>query len=450
MATALIIAAIIAIAAGLEPGPAKSALAYEAFAAEAVAALSSPAPAYVRRGDRAESRYRAYRERLERFHQLLSKRVEEIGRDLIPKLKAVAPKATSHGYQILPKLVPDAPAPLQQPRAKSSNYSWPWTEQLIDREMEKMKGLEAELDRMAALAPAERRPAYEKMIDDFRRLSDGQKTIDAHIQYNRLWQSAIDQNKPAYDRQSALHNAVLERQAIVDALNAADDAAFRKGLSEVQGIDQAKNRAELESDLRERGKELARKIQDATEGNPPPPFLRVEHPDPRLLVVHVPFYTDIDDAGFVQSFKSAIESVWRLRDGEDEFRVELSFTHIPATRLYGKERVPSKGEQINVNRHVAVFPKDGAALTTGAVTTHVFGRAIVLGPHDIAPHVLAHEFGHILGFKDVYFRAYKDLGEDGYLVMEAIADPNDIMGAPGTGPVLRRHFEKIIDSRASR
>jgi hypothetical protein len=29
--------------------------------------------------------------------------------------------------------------------------------------------------------------------------------------------------------------------------------------------------------------------------------------------------------------------------------------------------------------------------------------------------------------------------------MEADADPNCIMGAPGYGPVLRRHFEKIIE-----
>ena len=33
---------------------------------------------------------------------------------------------------------------------------------------------------------------------------------------------------------------------------------------------------------------------------------------------------------------------------------------------------------------------------------------------------------------------------DGYLVMEVIADPEDIMGAPGSGPVLRRHFERIL------
>ena len=54
------------------------------------------------------------------------------------------------------------------------------------------------------------------------------------------------------------------------------------------------------------------------------------------------------------------------------------------------------------------------------------------------------ERDHILGFRDLYVRGYEDLGAEGYQVMEVSADSEDIMGAPGTGPVLRRHFEKII------
>ena len=45
---------------------------------------------------------------------------------------------------------------------------------------------------------------------------------------------------------------------------------------------------------------------------------------------------------------------------------------------------------------------------------------------------------------DVYFRGYRDLGDDGFEVTEMVADPEDIMGDPGSGPVLRRHFEKVI------
>jgi hypothetical protein len=98
---------------------------------------------------------------------------------------------------------------------------------------------------------------------------------------------------------------------------------------------------------------------------------------------------------------------------------------------------------MNIQKHVEKFPADGAILTTGATTTHVDGKAIVLGPHDITVSVLAHELGHILGFRDAYFRGYKDLGEDGFQVREIAADPNDIMAAPATGTVLRRHYENL-------
>ena len=56
----------------------------------------------------------------------------------------------------------------------------------------------------------------------------------------------------------------------------------------------------------------------------------------------------------------------------------------------------------------------------------------------------AHEFGHILGFIDGYFRGYRDLGEYGYEVVEIIADPADIMSASTTGKVLSRHLDRLL------
>jgi len=66
-----------------------------------------------------------------------------------------------------------------------------------------------------------------------------------------------------------------------------------------------------------------------------------------------------------------------------------------------------------------------------------------VSPYDIAPRVLAHEFGHMFGFPDTYRRGYRSLGNDGYAATE-LADGGDIMGMPATGPVLPRHFEELI------
>jgi hypothetical protein len=417
----------------------------------AVTPTSISKSAYVARGDQVESRYRAYRERLERFHDLLSERVKEFGLDLLPKLQAAAPKPIPHGYQILPKFAPDVAVPSKKPRATSTGFSWPRTDQLIDQGAKALTGLERQLEEIPARPGQERRAAYEKLIDDFRRLSDGRKLIDSNVQYNRLWQFNIATYRAEYDRQTRLHNAVLERQAISDALDVREDAAFYAALSGIKGIDATKERDLLESDLREHEKSLATEIDGTAGVLSTPDFVRVDHQQSNLWIIRVPFYTDIEDFEFLRLFEDAVERTWRLRDGEDEFKVEISFTTLSPTRLYGQGKTLSKpGDRIDVSEHIALFPTDGATLTTGAVTTHVLGRAIVVGPHDIAPHVLAHEFGHILGFRDFYFRGYKDLGSDGYLVKEAIADPNDIMGAPGYGPVLRRHFERVIEKLSAR
>ena len=152
-------------------------------------------------------------------------------------------------------------------------------------------------------------------------------------------------------------------------------------------------------------------------------------------MIEVPVYTDIEDQGFVERFRSAVESVWSIRDGDEEFRVALAI-----------HRIPPGGDGISFADNLARFPTGVAILTTGAMTTHVAeGRCIALGPHEIQPRVLAHEFGHILGFKDAYFRGYRDLGADGFEVMEVVADLDDIMGASGTGTVKRRHFERLVE-----
>src|ERR671934_2250061 len=86
-------------------------------------ALSS-VPPYVRRGDEVEARYRAYRERLERFYDRLAHRLKEDKPDLYEKLKDTSPKPVVHGYQVLPRIVANPPKPATPPRAISTSFSW--------------------------------------------------------------------------------------------------------------------------------------------------------------------------------------------------------------------------------------------------------------------------------------------------------------------------------------
>jgi hypothetical protein len=158
----------------------------------------------------------------------------------------------------------------------------------------------------------------------------------------------------------------------------------------------------------------------------------------------VPIYTDIQDETFVASAKKIIESAWRVQAGTTTFRVELNISYVSSEFLFANSEKPAIGQPVDVPRHLRRFPTGAAILTSGAVTTHVQDYAIVLGPHAIVPGILAHEFGHILGLRDSYVRGYKDLGENGFQLMEVAPDAGDIMAAPLTGTVLQSHFETIL------
>ena len=111
---------------------------------------------------------------------------------------------------------------------------------------------------------------------------------------------------------------------------------------------------------------------------------------------------------------------------------------------------PTVGAHVDLAVHTALFPAGSATVTTGAGTTHANAGSILLGPGEVRPHLLAHEFGHILGFHDRYFRGYHDLGRDGFEVVEVVADPDDLMGNPDDGIVPQRYYDLILDAVARR
>jgi hypothetical protein len=60
--------------------------------------------------------------------------------------------------------------------------------------------------------------------------------------------------------------------------------------------------------------------------------------------------------------------------------------------------------------------------------------------------VVAHEFGHILGFTDRYLRGARDLGRAGFGIIEIIPDGLDLMAAPISGLVRASHFDTLIEA----
>ena len=378
----------------------------------------APEPAYVVRGHQVEVHQQALKERLDGFHTALSDRLRRDAPDLLPALEPPPPIA--YGYQILPRIIADpTPGPPAKPHVVS--FSWPWSETLISREMTNIERLESDLATASQQPAASRHAAYEAIVAEYTKAVDRRRLIDADIDYNWLWQRQIAQDRPLFDRLTAGLNAEAEKVERSPSLGPESEAP-------VIGID-------------------------------PPAFARVDAPAGRVRIVTVPFYTDILDSAEVESFRRAIEMYWHVYDGQDEYRVRLTISAILPERLYcgptgdGKAPAatcapPAKGEHIDLEAHVARFPADGAVLTTGAASLQLTaGRAIVLGPHDVAPRTLAHEFGHILGFPDAYLRGYKDLGVDGFQVMEFVPDFQDIMSSPGAGSVLPRHFKALIAAK---
>jgi hypothetical protein len=399
-------------------------------------------PAHIRRGDWVEKHYQDYSKLLRRYYESLSVTLKNSAPDLLVLLRPSEP--IQHGYQILPAILTD-PSSESPVRGRSIGYSWPWTDYLIDREWSEIARYEAELRRAKTLNANQSRLILQRLALDFRGMSQRQRNIDAHVQYNRFWQAAIAADRAAYDRETALQGQVLERQEIVNGLRNLD-AAFGRVAASLERFQAPLGLAKISNDLKRREALLAHRINGATSRIQTADFVALER-HANDWIFRIPLNTDIEDRAFVVSVKRIIESTWQLRDGTSSFRVELDIAYVATEVLYGDSKKPITGERVDIRRHLRRFPSGAAILTTGAITTHVQDHAIVLGPHAITANVLAHEFGHILGFRDRYIRGYKDLGENGFQVMEVVADPNDIMAVPATGSVLRSHFEMILRSK---
>lgn len=363
--------------------------------------------AYIERGHQTEARQHAYHDRMDRLHDAIANELRRAAPDLLPKLEPAPPK--TFGYGILPRILPD-PAPTPPATPEVVRFSWAWSDTLIARENAALDTLERDFESIRRAGRSEH-AAYERLVADYKTRVDRRRPIDADVDYNWHWQKQIADNRALFDRLQA------RLDAEVSTLSRSDAGANRS--QPMIGFD-------------------------------PSPFVRIEHPVVHEHVVIVPLFTDITDPTVIDGFVHAVETYWQARDGDDRYRVQLAVTMISSADLYcGRNpagcAAPAAGEKIDLAAHAKRFPENAAALTTGAASLQIaVARALVLGPHDVTPRTLAHEFGHLLGFPDQYLRGYRDLGAEGFQVLELVANQTDIMSSISTGSVTAAHFEGLM------
>jgi hypothetical protein len=360
-------------------------------------------PPYVREGDRVEQQFRAYRDRLNRFFTTLRGMIElqppaTVG--ALPRLQqqdAPPPPVNARfGYGVLPRIV-DAPPPANPPVSVFS-YSWPITEGYIAGENIRLDRAEVELRNVTSDGSESKTALISRLILEYRNMLGNQRTIDQYIQYNEFWQQAIAQDRPRFDQLTKVYEL-------------------------------------MKSDA----PDTARAIREVLSKPDVPRFIEVDRSNPHAVIVRVPVYTDVDDDEFLTRTKNAIEEIWQAQDQDAMFLLEVEFRKIAP--------IHERGARIDVRAHAATFPEDGAVLTTGAQTNHsLVGRYIALAPGDLSTRTIAHEFGHIIGFRDGYIRGYRDLGEQGFEILELTTVFDDIMSAPREGSVQAAHFKLIIDT----
>ena len=369
---------------------------------------------YIARGRDVEARQRILTERVTHFHAALADTLRRWAPDMLPRLEPPPPIAT--GYQLLPKIVPGAPP---QPVVNATplvSYGWRWSSTLMDREIAALAQLET-----ALAGSSGRRTALDSLVTSYRALADRKKLVDADVNYNWLWQAEVTRLRAVFDRSTALQDAILrQRGSPTPAQRAEDSALIARGLAaDIQRVDA-------------------------------PPFVRFEQRG-REWIVTVPIVTDITDTAFVNEFARVVSESWRAAGDGVDYRVVAAIRMISPTALYCPAVAlppcapPERGSAINLSSHIARFPAGEAVLTTGAGSTHFQGgRAVVLSPHDAPRYLIAHEFGHLLGFRDAYLRGYRDAGFDGLIITELVVDNGDVMGNSRDGAVRAAHFEQLL------
>ena len=344
--------------------------------------------------------------RLETAHETLLSRARKDQPDLVERLSPEPPAARPTGYCVLPEIEGDPPLAPVEP--KETVYSMESLGRSLHRDL---------IDARALIDREIRDPVtpLKPQVEEFERLRDRLESVEEHVEYHAQWQQAVGDQAEYFAMRNRLVLSVREwrRQHAADETTSLDKTTLR-----------------------------AIAPFNVTEG------LSIEETESGDRVLAVTVWTDIEDRDLVAAFRQGVEA--NFTRSETRFRLALDVRTVTPDALY-PEGPPEKGADIDLEHHLARFPEGSLVLTTGAESTHAWqGRYVVLGSAPLSRRVLAHEFGHLLGFSDAYLRGFDGDpgGPYGVTLVEWTGLVDDLMGNSDTGRVTEAMIDTLIEAYA--
>jgi hypothetical protein len=286
-------------------------------------------------------------------------------------------------YLLLPELHVDiTPDPKKTPPLKAARFSWPLTLKLIRSNSVLISKLETQLVKIQrqreTLADKERDPVSNQglalIVRLWAEIRENSALIAARIRYLETWNLSLPLNEPTT----------------------------------------------RETPISPMGRSFYKPTRDKKSQTNPMPWLS-ERGDTVVLQVT----TDIQDEQFLSDWRAAIEIHWNQSPWAKRTHKKI-IIELEQIDIDHEFKNNSRTLEEHLSHH---FQKDRAILTTGGKSLVVYGRAMVLSPGKIRLRTLAHEIGHLLGFRDCYYRTLESWGPFGTAVLEYSNPyfPNELM-----------------------
>ena len=346
--------------------------------------------------------------RLEKVHTPLVARVQDEAPALLVRLSLTPPKARPIGYGLLPMIRNNAAQVTVVP--KQTLYSLKWLEDRLIDEFDNVEKLAIDIPEETELEPLVARS--EQLLKELRNLEN-------NLTYHKYWQKAVVQYAAYFQKQNSLVFQAREFNTLI-----------------------------INGGSSEKITELRKQLLQRTAPFRPTEGLQIQNHENGEMVLSVTVCTDIEDSKFLHAFQEGVQESFTLSPAAQKhrFSVDLDWRLVTVDTLY-PDGAPIRGASINMNAHRALFADCQLVLTTGAPSLNaIAGRSIFLGTSPVTTRTLAHEFGHLLGFKDAYVRGYdgKPGGTYGVVIVEWTGLSSDLMGDSGRGQVSDEMINTLI------